>query len=63
VIFCSVKADCTFSEALKIAQKRGYAESNPKLDINGMDTAHKLGILVFLALGKFINIKDFYIIN
>ncbi|HLD70251.1 MAG TPA: homoserine dehydrogenase, partial [Candidatus Omnitrophota bacterium] len=51
----------TFSQALKEAQKRGYAERNPALDVNGIDTAHKLSILVFLALGKSIKLSDIYI--
>ena len=33
-----------FSEALKEAQKLGFAEANPKDDINGTDTAYKLAI-------------------
>ncbi len=38
-----------FSEALKIAQNKGYAERNPKLDVQGVDSAHKLTILARLA--------------
>lgn len=34
-----------FSETLKEAQKLGYAEADPTLDIKGIDTAHKLTIL------------------
>ena len=55
------KNKISFAEALKSAQEKGYAESNPTLDINGMDAAHKLVILVFLALGKFINVKDIHV--
>ncbi len=51
----------TFQEALKEAQEKGYAESNPTLDINGIDAAHKLAILVFLTQGKFVSIKDFHV--
>lgn len=51
---------CSFNEALKEAQARGFAESNPTLDINGMDSAHKLAILTYLAFGKFLNVKDIY---
>ena len=40
-----------FSECLQEAQKQGYAEADPSLDINGKDTAHKLAILVALAHG------------
>lgn len=40
-----------FKEALRLAQKKGYAEANPTLDIQGIDAAHKLAILVRLAFG------------
>ncbi|RAX54186.1 homoserine dehydrogenase [Helicobacter sp. 16-1353] len=40
-----------FDECLKEAQKLGYAESNPTLDISGMDSAHKLIILASIAYG------------
>lgn len=52
--------NCSFIEALREAQEKGFAESNPTLDINGMDSAHKLAILVYLAFGKRINVKDIY---
>jgi homoserine dehydrogenase len=48
----------SFDEAVKLAQQKGYAESDPTLDINGMDSAHKLGVLVMLAMGKFVNVKQ-----
>jgi homoserine dehydrogenase len=51
----------TFPEALKEAQEKGYAESNPTLDINGMDAAHKLAVLVFLTQGKFVSVKEFHV--
>lgn len=50
----------SFTKALEEAQKRGFAESNPKLDISGMDSAHKLAILIYLAFGKFIKLEDIY---
>lgn len=50
----------SFDEAVKLAQQKGYAESDPTLDINGMDSAHKLAILVSLAMGKFIKVKDIH---
>ena len=40
-----------FDEVLKAAQKLGYAEANPSLDIDGFDTAHKACILSALAYG------------
>ena len=40
-----------FSVALQQAQKKGYAELDPTLDINGSDSAHKLAILASIAFG------------
>ncbi len=40
-----------FDEILADAQKLGYAEANPSLDIDGFDTAHKACILAALAYG------------
>lgn len=51
----------TFAEALAEAQTKGYAETDPTLDIEGIDTAHKLAILSSLAYGMNINLKDIYI--
>jgi homoserine dehydrogenase len=41
----------TFEAALKIAQEKGFAESNPALDIHGHDAASKLCILLAHAYG------------
>jgi homoserine dehydrogenase len=41
----------TYAEALAEAQKRGYAEADPTLDVDGSDAAHKLAILAQLAFG------------
>ena len=41
-----------FTAALKLAQEKGYAEADPTLDIEGVDAAHKLVLLVRLAFGK-----------
>ena len=40
-----------FPECLRQAQERGYAEADPRLDVEGQDTAHKLAILIGLAYG------------
>lgn len=50
-----------FADALKEAQKLGYAEADPTLDIEGIDSAHKLAILAFLSYGIPIPYKDIYI--
>jgi homoserine dehydrogenase len=51
----------TFETALEAAQKNGYAEADPTLDIEGFDTAHKIAILTALAYGMTINLNDVYI--
>lgn len=40
----------SFSEALKMAQLKGYAESDPTLDVGGFDAKYKLLILMAHAL-------------
>src|SRR5437764_3135831 len=49
-----------FGLVLKEAQTHGYAEADPTLDIEGMDSAHKLQILVSLAFRTFIELKDIH---
>jgi homoserine dehydrogenase len=40
-----------YSQALAEAQAAGYAEADPTLDVEGVDAAHKLAILMSLAYG------------
>jgi homoserine dehydrogenase len=41
----------SYSDALAEAQKLGYAEADPTLDVDGSDAAHKLAILAQIAFG------------
>ncbi|MBO5453715.1 MAG: homoserine dehydrogenase [Clostridia bacterium] len=41
-----------FDEALKSAQKKGYAERNPSADVDGIDACRKISILMSIAYGK-----------
>ena len=50
-----------FETALAEAQRKGYAEADPTLDVEGHDTAHKLALLTALAYGMKINLHDIYI--
>lgn len=43
-----------FQDVLREAQRRGYAEADPTLDISGRDTTDKLAILALFAFGHFI---------
>ena len=44
-----------FAEVLADAQKQGYAETPPDLDIDGVDAQHKTGILASLAHGFWVD--------
>jgi len=50
-----------FEAALSEAQAKGFAEADPSLDVEGIDTAHKLAILISIAYGMEINFNDIYI--
>src|SRR5207237_8532029 len=50
----------SFPDVLAEAQRAGYAEADPTFDVGGIDTAHKLAILVNLAFGAHVNLKDIY---
>jgi len=45
---------CSFGRALAEAQKQGYAEADPRLDIDGLDTAHKAVLLASLSYGSVV---------
>jgi homoserine dehydrogenase len=47
-----------FQEVLKEAQKLGYAEADPTYDVEGIDTAHKLAILMTIAYGMKVHLDD-----
>ena len=54
------KEGADFAEVLKSAQQLGYAEADPTFDIEGIDTAHKLAILLSLCFGTRVDLKDIY---
>ncbi|MED0989596.1 homoserine dehydrogenase [Bacillus nitratireducens] len=53
--------DKTFEEALQEAQNKGIAETNPLLDISGMDSACKLLLLTNSLMGTDYSLKDIQI--
>ncbi len=44
-----------FSDVLKEAQAKGYAEANPTADVEGLDAARKIVILAALSFGVLLN--------
>lgn len=49
-----------FSAVLADAQRLGYAEAEPSLDVDGHDAAHKVGILASLAHGFWVKPKQIH---
>ena len=47
-----------FTDVLKDAQELGFAEADPTYDIEGIDTAHKLAILMSMSYGMRISLDD-----
>ena len=50
----------SFETVLKEAQALGFAECNPIYDVEGIDAAHKLAILLSLCYGKKVRLDDLY---
>ena len=48
----------TFQEALEAAQKLGYAEADPTMDVDGIDAAAKLVIMANWIMNKKVTLKD-----
>jgi len=55
------KENCSFASALNLAKTKGFAEKDPTLDIEGVDSAHKLVLLTYLAFGRIVSLKDIFI--
>jgi len=50
-----------FKRALFNAKKKGFAERNATLDINGTDSAHKLALLTLLGFGKLVSLRNIFV--
>ncbi|MHB8146191.1 MAG: homoserine dehydrogenase [Vulcanimicrobiaceae bacterium] len=50
-ILSAMEEGASYDEALAAAQDAGYAEADPANDVEGIDAAHKLALLVQLAFG------------
>ncbi|WMJ84390.1 homoserine dehydrogenase [Oscillospiraceae bacterium LTW-04] len=49
-----IEDNMSFEDALKLAQKNGYAEQNPAADVEGKDACRKICILASLVYGKHV---------
>jgi homoserine dehydrogenase len=50
-----------FGDVLADAQRLGYAEADPSLDVDGHDSAHKTGILASLAHGFWVKPEEIHV--
>jgi homoserine dehydrogenase len=54
ILSMMTESGAEFADALKQAQRDGLAEADPSLDIDGLDAAHKLCLLITLAFGVLV---------
>lgn len=47
-----------YAEVLKTAQELGFAEADPTADVEGIDAANKLSILIWLLFGEYVKPED-----
>lgn len=57
-ILCQMDRGASYQDALKEAQRLGYAEADPTMDVDGSDAAQKLAILAHLGFGARVHWKD-----
>jgi len=61
ILYKMTEEGLNFNTVLKQAQDEGYAEADPAFDIDGIDAAHKLSILVMLSWGKFYKFSSYHV--
>jgi len=54
-------AGATYEQALAEAQSHGYAEKDPRLDVEGIDSAHKLAILAALGFAADFHYHEIHV--
>src|SRR6478736_8643081 len=57
-ILTRMEAGAEYDEALREAQRLGYAEADPSEDVNGADAAAKMAILATVAFGTRVQLED-----
>lgn len=58
ILTMMTKEGLDYDTALKDAQDQGFAEADPTADVEGIDAANKLSILIALMFGKYVAPKD-----
>lgn len=60
ILYRMEKDELSFEKSLRQAQRKGLAERDPTLDIEGGDTLHKLCILSYLCYGVWPDLSKVY---
>ena len=55
------EAGLSYEKALQEAQAKGYAESDPTADVEGIDAARKIAVLASLAFNTPLTLKDVHV--
>ncbi len=58
ILTMMTKEGLDYETALKDAQEQGFAEADPTADVEGIDAANKLTILMALMFDKYVSPKD-----
>lgn len=53
-------SNSSYIDALKEAQEKGFAESNPTFDVDGFDSLYKLVILTLHGFGTYVKHEDIF---
>ena len=57
-ILTQMERDCSYEDALKQAQEKGFAEADPSADVLGLDAGRKIAILASIAFGTRVKDSD-----
>lgn len=55
------EAGVEYTDVLSAAQEKGYAEADPTMDVEGIDAAQKLTLLIALAYGVNVSVDEFHV--
>lgn len=58
ILTAMTERGASYQETLAEAQRLGYAEADPTMDVDGTDAAHKLAILVQIAFGVSVSLES-----
>ncbi len=61
ILTAMAREGASFDKALKEAQERGYAEADPTYDIEGIDAAHKVILLMAVAFNSYFDFSQLHV--